>query len=60
MTQSDIIDIVTANPGILQSEIPNRIELKERAISQNIQRLVKWNKIKRVRVKWTYALFLVG
>lgn len=58
MTQSHIIDLVKSEPGILQSQLPERLKLKKRSISRNIKGLMRWNKIRREPVINSYALYL--
>ena len=59
MTQQDVVDIVKEHPGILQKNILEKTTLKKQAVYRCIRALEHWGKLKRIRTKWTYALFLV-
>lgn len=61
MTQQDVIEAIIDHPGITQKEVIEKLypRLSEQSIGLCIVKLEKWGKIKRVRKKWTYALFLV-
>jgi len=60
MAQGELLDIIKANPGIEQAELPRLSGLNRGTVIHQVKALVRWDKIYRERSKATYKLYPRG
>jgi len=60
ITQSSLIEIISANPGIHQDKLPKLANLNKGSVYRAMRGLEKWGRVRRVKAGYgTFACYLV-